>query len=68
MDTEYSHVQGGGFTGLQQGTDLLVQYGNVGWGYFEFDAPNNSDSTCNVNNAANKPSILAVLQPYMLSS
>jgi hypothetical protein len=68
MDTEYSHVQGGGFSGLQQGTNLLVQYGAVGWGYFEFDAPNNSDSTCNVNNAANQPSILAVLQPYMLSS
>jgi len=65
MDTEYSHYLGGGLSGLQQGTNALVNNGAIGWGYFLYDASSNSDNGANVNNASNKSSILAILQPYM---
>ena len=65
MDTEHSHCLGGGFAGLQQATTMLVNYNNVGWGYFVYEASVNSDNTANVNNPTYGASILPILQPYM---
>lgn len=65
MDTEYSHYLGGGLAGLQQATNLLVNGGSVGWGYFDYEPSSNSNSGCNVNNPTNAPSILSILKPYM---
>jgi len=67
MDTEHSHCLGGGFAGLQQATTLLVNYNNVGWGYFVYEYSGNSDNTANVNNPTYGASILPILQPYMAS-
>jgi hypothetical protein len=65
MDTEYSHYMGGGITGLQQATNLLMNNGAVGFGYFDYEPSSNSNNGANVNNTTNAASILPVLQPYM---
>jgi len=68
MDTEYSHCLGGGLTGLQQGTGIIVKYNAVGWGYFDFESSNNAQNGANVNNPSYRTGILNILQPYMLAS